>query len=96
LQSIFQGSFEQLTPRVPILSVPTPSRMLGHLQYQQEGAPKQGSQQATLREIRVEYAKIENAQLEAAVNEATDDQLRELNNLQLAFVGGGTVEFILG
>jgi hypothetical protein len=43
----------------------------------------------------MEQTKIEIAQLEAAVNEATDDQLRELNNLQLAFVGGGTAEVSL-
>ncbi len=42
----------------------------------------------------MEYAKIENAQLEAAVNEATDAQLRELNDLQLAFVGGGSGEVL--
>ena len=42
----------------------------------------------------MEYAKIENAQLEAAVNEATNDQLRELNNLQLAFVGGGHADML--
>ncbi len=42
----------------------------------------------------MEYAKIENAQLEAAVNEATDAQLRELNDLQFAFVGGGTGEIL--
>jgi hypothetical protein len=40
----------------------------------------------------MEYAKIENAQLETAVNEAADAQLRELNSLQLAFVGGGAGE----
>ncbi len=42
----------------------------------------------------MEYAKIENAQLEAAANEATDAQLRELNDLQLAFVGGGVGEVL--
>jgi len=45
------------------------------------------------KEIKMEYAKIENAQLETTVNEATDTQLRELNNLQLAYVGGGTIEW---
>jgi hypothetical protein len=40
----------------------------------------------------MEYAKIENAQLESAMNEAADAQLRELNDLQLAFVGGGAGE----
>ncbi len=42
----------------------------------------------------MEYAKIENAQLEAAANEATDAQLRELNDLQLACVGGGSGEVL--
>ncbi|HEX7560418.1 MAG TPA: hypothetical protein VF386_14545 [Usitatibacter sp.] len=40
----------------------------------------------------MEYAKIENAQLETVVNEAMDAQLRELSDLQLAYVGGGCVE----
>jgi hypothetical protein len=40
----------------------------------------------------MEQNKIENAQLETAMNEAGDVQLRELNNLQLAFIGGGTGE----
>jgi hypothetical protein len=43
----------------------------------------------------VEYVIIENAQLEAAANEATDAQLRELNALQLAFVGGGVGDLVL-
>ena len=42
----------------------------------------------------MEFAKIEIAQLEAAVNEATDAQLRELNDLQLAFVGGGHADML--
>ncbi len=42
----------------------------------------------------MEYAKIENAQLQTAVNEAADAQLRELNDLQLAFVGGGSGEIL--
>ena len=37
---------------------------------------------------------LENAQLEAAVNEAMDAQLRELNDLQLAFVGGGVGDIV--
>jgi len=41
----------------------------------------------------MEQTKIENAQLETTVNEATVAQLRELNNLQLAYVGGGTIEW---
>jgi hypothetical protein len=40
----------------------------------------------------MEYAKIEDAQLQTTVNEAADVQLRELNSLQLAFIGGGTGE----
>ena len=40
----------------------------------------------------MEQTKIEIAQLEAAVNEAAGDQLRELNDLQLAFVGGGCAD----
>ncbi len=44
----------------------------------------------------MEYAKIENAQLETAVNEAANAQLRELNDLQLAYVGGGTIEWVPG
>jgi hypothetical protein len=42
----------------------------------------------------MEFAKIETAQLEAAVNEAAETQLRELNELQLAFVGGGQGEVV--
>jgi hypothetical protein len=43
----------------------------------------------------MEQTKIENAQLEAAANEATEAQLRELNDLQLAFVGGGAGDTVL-
>ena len=42
----------------------------------------------------MEYTKIENAQLETAVNEAADAQLRELNDLQLAYVGGGMIDWL--
>jgi hypothetical protein len=38
----------------------------------------------------MEHANIEIAQLEAAVCEATDAQVQELNDLHLALVGGGT------
>lgn len=37
----------------------------------------------------MEYMIRDNAQSEAAANEAPDAQLRELNDLQFAFVGGG-------
>jgi hypothetical protein len=40
----------------------------------------------------MEQTKIESVQLEVAVNEAANAQLRELNELQLAFVGGGMGE----
>ncbi len=40
----------------------------------------------------MEHNKIENAHLETAVNEAADIEFRELNSLELAFVGGGTGE----
>ena len=42
----------------------------------------------------MEFAKIENAQLETAVNEAANAQLHELNDLQLAYVGGGMIDWI--
>jgi hypothetical protein len=46
---------------------------------------------APTREIRrMEHANIEIAQLEAAVSEAADAQVQELNDLHLALVGGGT------
>ena len=44
----------------------------------------------------MEHTKIEVAVIEKAVNEATDAQLRELNELQLAFVGGGSGEHVFG
>jgi predicted negative regulator of RcsB-dependent stress response len=42
----------------------------------------------------MEHANIEIAQLESAVNEAADGQLRELTDLQLAVVGGGSGEVV--
>jgi hypothetical protein len=42
----------------------------------------------------MEYVIIENAQLQAAANEAADAQVRELNDLQLAFVGGGSGDVV--
>ena len=42
----------------------------------------------------MEHTKIEVAVIEKAVIEATDAQLRELNELQLAFVGGGVGEIV--
>jgi hypothetical protein len=42
----------------------------------------------------MEHANIEIVKLESAVNEATDIQLRELNDLQLAIIGGGTGEVV--
>jgi len=42
----------------------------------------------------MEFAKLESAQVETVVNEAGDTQLRELNNLQLAFIGGGQGEVV--
>jgi hypothetical protein len=42
----------------------------------------------------MEHANIEFAQMESAVNEAADPQLRELSDVQLAIVGGGTGEVV--
>jgi hypothetical protein len=42
----------------------------------------------------MEHANIEIAQLESAVNEATEAYLRELNDAQLAIIGGGTGEVV--
>lgn len=43
----------------------------------------------------MEHIVIETAAIENAVSEAADAQIRELNDLQLAFVGGGTGEVTL-
>ena len=40
----------------------------------------------------MEYRKIENAFVEQVVTEATENTLRELNELQLALVAGGVGE----
>ena len=37
----------------------------------------------------MQYANIEAVQLEIGTNDANDGELRELNDLQLAVVGGG-------
>ena len=42
----------------------------------------------------MEYDKIEHAQVEAATNQAAEDQLLELNDLRLAFIGGGQGEVV--
>ena len=43
----------------------------------------------------MEHTNIEAAVLENAIAEATEVQLRELGDLQLALVGGGTAEVTL-
>ena len=40
----------------------------------------------------MEYNKFEVAEIQETVSEATDAQLRELSDLQLAFVGGGACD----
>jgi hypothetical protein len=47
------------------------------------------------RVFQMEYTKNEVAVVEKTAAEATDAQLRELNELQLAFVGGGVGEVTL-
>jgi hypothetical protein len=44
----------------------------------------------------MEHTKIEIEAVETAIAEATDCRLRELNDLQLAFVGGGVGEVMFG
>ncbi len=44
----------------------------------------------------MEYNKVETAVIEVAVAEGLDEQVRELHELQLAMVGGGAGEAILG
>lgn len=43
----------------------------------------------------MEHTKVEAAVLESTIAEATEVQLRDLNDLQLALVGGGTAEVTL-
>ena len=43
----------------------------------------------------MEHTKIEQAILEQVIVDAADAQLRELNELQLTIVGGGTAEVTL-
>jgi hypothetical protein len=42
----------------------------------------------------MEYTSLEIAHLDSTVNESVDAQLRELNDLQLAIVGGGAGEVV--
>lgn len=42
----------------------------------------------------MEITNIEVAQIQQAVSEAKDAQLRELSELQLAFVGGGMADTV--
>ena len=43
----------------------------------------------------MEHTNVEVAKLQKAVDDATEAQLRELNDLQLAFIGGGIGETAL-
>ena len=43
----------------------------------------------------MEHTNTEVAKLQKAVDDATEAQLRELNDLQLAFIGGGIGETAL-
>jgi hypothetical protein len=40
----------------------------------------------------MEFTKIEVALIEATISETSDGQLQELNDLQLALIGGGSGE----
>jgi hypothetical protein len=44
----------------------------------------------------MEHTQIEVAVIEKATSEAAEAQLLELNDLQLAFVGGGSGEIVFG
>jgi len=44
----------------------------------------------------VEYNKIEVEVIEAALAEGIDTQVRELNELQLALIGGGAADVVFG
>jgi hypothetical protein len=44
----------------------------------------------------MEITKIEVVNLERAVNEAVEHEMRELNDLQLSLIGGGIGEVIVG
>ncbi len=44
----------------------------------------------------MEHSETEVAVIEKVAAEASDVQLRELNELQLAFVGGGSGEVVFG
>ncbi len=44
----------------------------------------------------MEHTQVEVTIVEKAAAEASDVQLRELNELQLAFVGGGSGEVVFG
>lgn len=42
----------------------------------------------------MEHLKVEIVAIKEAIQTATDDQLQELNDLQLTFVGGGIAELV--
>jgi hypothetical protein len=42
----------------------------------------------------MELSKVEVAIIEEKLNAVKEDQIRELNELQLAFVGGGIAELV--
>ncbi len=44
----------------------------------------------------MEHTKVEISSIQEVIVEVTDAQIRELNDLQLAFVGGGIGEVIAG
>ena len=44
----------------------------------------------------MEISKIESKAVEALVNEVQEEQLRDLNDLQLALVGGGIGDVVFG
>ncbi len=44
----------------------------------------------------MEMSKVETEVLNVAVSEVTQDQLRQLSDLQLALVGGGSGEVVFG
>jgi hypothetical protein len=43
----------------------------------------------------MEHTKLEMEAVQSTVTQATDARLRELNDVQLAYVGGGTFEATL-
>ncbi len=44
----------------------------------------------------MEMSKVETEVLNSAISEVTQDQVRELSELQLALVGGGSGEVVFG